>query len=200
VTRGTADLSFYNSLFIFGPGPPGLYDKFHLVPFGEYIPFRRILAIRTLANLGVDFTPGEGLRTLRVDSLPAFSPLICYEAIFPGEVARADDRPQFLVNVTNDGWYGNTAGPYQHFASARTRAIEEGLPLARSANTGISGVIDSYGRIVASLGLGKAGYVDADLPQPIAPTIFVRYGDAPLWILFAAFALLYAWARRRDRR
>ena len=171
------------------------YDKFHLVPFGEYIPFRRILPLPTLVNLGVDFTPGEGLRTLHLDGLPAFSPLICYEAIFSGEVARRDDRPQLLINVTNDGWYGRTAGPYQHFASARIRAIEEGLPLVRSANTGISGVMDAYGRIVVQLGLGKTDYVDADLPPAAAPTIFSRYGERPLWILVVGLFVLFVVAR-----
>ncbi len=176
------------------------YDKFHLVPFGEYIPFRHILPLHTLANLGVDFTAGEGLRTMRLGVLPSFSPLICYEGIFSGEVAKRDDRPEFLINITNDGWYGKTAGPYQHFVSARTRAIEEGLPLLRSANTGISGVVDPYGRLVAKLGLGKAGFVDADLPEPLRPTIFSRYGDTPLGVLFAVLLLFCAGARFRERR
>lgn len=173
------------------------YDKFHLVPFGEYIPFRNILPLRTLANLGVDFTAGSGLQTLHLDGLPAFSPLICYEAIFPHEVARPDDRPEMLVNITNDGWYGKTAGPYQHFISARLRAIEEGIPLIRAANTGISGVIDAYGRITAEIGLGKTGYVDADVPVAIAPTFYSRYGDMPLWVLFAVLCGCAATLRLR---
>lgn len=176
------------------------YDKFHLVPFGEYIPFRRIFPGRTLANLGVDFTPGQGLRTLHLDGMPSFSPLICYEAIFPGEVARQDDRPQMLVNITNDGWYGRTAGPYQHFASARTRAIEEGLPMVRAANTGISGVIDPYGRIVAKIDLGQTGFVDADVPEALPPTIFSRYGDAMVWGLFAVVAGIGVCLRQRNVR
>lgn len=166
------------------------YDKFHLVPFGEYIPLRRVFSLRTLANLGVDFTAGEGLRTLHLEGVPAFSPLICYEAIFPGEVARREDRPQFLVNVTNDGWYGKTAGPYQHYAIARTRAIEEGLPLIRSANTGVSGVIDAYGRITAQIDLGKAGFVDAVIPDALSPTIYDQYGDYSLWAIFGIFTAL----------
>jgi apolipoprotein N-acyltransferase len=176
------------------------YDKFHLVPFGEYIPFRRYVPLRTLANLGVDFTAGDGLSTLHIDGLPPFSPLICYEAIFPGEVALHSDRPHFLVNVTNDGWYGRTAGPYQHFAIARARAIEEGLPLIRSANTGISGVIDPYGRMIAMLDLGKTAFVDADLPQTIPPTIFSRYGEQPLWMLFAGFAAMAGLLRSARQR
>ena len=169
------------------------YDKAHLVPFGEYIPFRRLLAsLPTLANLGIDFTPGQGRRTLHLDGIPSFSPLICYEVIFPGEVALRDDRPNFLINITNDGWYGRTAGPYQHFAIARARAIEEGVPLVRSANTGISGVIDAYGRIVAEIGLGEKGYVDADLPQTASPTLFSLWGDRSLFGLFSAFVVLTA--------
>jgi apolipoprotein N-acyltransferase len=175
------------------------YDKVHLVPFGEYIPFRSIFPGRTLVNLGVDFTAGPGLRTLHIDGLPAFSPLVCYEAIFPGEVARRDDRPQLLINVTNDGWYGNTAGPYQHFAAAQMRAIEEGLPLVRSANTGISGVVDAYGRVVVALGLGKTGSIDTDLPSALSPTLFVRYGDGVVWILFGVCAVLFG-ALRLTRR
>ena len=135
------------------------YDKHHLVPFGEYIPYRSLLpiALKPLIQMGVDFTPGDSAYTLHVAGLPPFSPLICYEVIFTGDVVPQNDRPQLLVNVTNDGWYGNTAGPYQHFAMARVRAIEEGLPLIRAANTGISGVVDSYGRITAMLNLGIQG-------------------------------------------
>lgn len=175
------------------------YDKFHLVPFGEYIPFRKFIPIRTLANLGVDFTAGKGLQTLKLDELPTFSPLICYEAIFPGEVARRDERPDFLVNITNDGWYGRTAGPYQHFASARARAIEEGLPLVRSANTGISAVIDPHGRSTAKINLSAKGFVDAYLPHALPPTIFSRYGEKPLWAMFAGFLLLGLGLRHRAK-
>ena len=161
------------------------YDKFHLVPFGEYVPLRKFLPMHPFVHMGIDFTPGEGLRTLHMDGLPSFSPLICYEAIFPGEVEQHDDRPHVLVNVTNDGWYGDTSGPYQHFASASTRAIEEGVPLVRAANTGISGVVDPYGRVVTKLALGKTGFIDADLPDVIAPTVFSRFGEKPLWGIFA---------------
>ena len=171
------------------------YDKFHLVPFGEYIPLRRVLSLRTLANLGVDFTAGQGLRTLHLDGLPTFSPLICYEAIFPNEVAVRDDRPQILINITNDGWYGRTAGPYQHFVIARTRAIEEGIPLVRSANTGISAVIDAYGRIVVKLDLGKSGIIDVNIPEVIAPTLFSKQGDHTVWGLFVFLAMI-CWALR----
>jgi len=172
------------------------YDKFHLVPFGEYIPLRKIFPLRTLANLGLDFSSGDGPHTLRVPNLPSFSPFVCYEAIFPGAVTDHADRPQFLLNVTNDGWYGHTSGPYQHFAAAKVRAIEEGLPLVRAANTGISGVVDSYGRVVARLGVGRSGFVDADLPQSVRTSVFSVYGDDILWILFVLATMSAVYFRK----
>lgn len=194
VIRREADqqhrLHYYNSLIALNAKAQVLadYDKFHLVPFGEYIPFRHILPLRALANMGLDFSTGDGVHSLRVLGLPSFSPLICYEAIFPGEVADSKDRPHFLLNITNDGWYGNTAGPYQHFALVRLRAIEEGLPLVRVANTGISGVIDAYGRIQSILGVGVRGFIDVDLPQSLIPTWYSRHGEMVLWLLFGALA------------
>jgi apolipoprotein N-acyltransferase len=174
------------------------YDKFHLVPFGEYIPLRNILPFHALVSLG-DFSTGDGPHSLRVLSLPLFSPLVCYEIIFSGEVAARDDRPGFLLNVTNDGWYGATAGPYQHFAIARTRAVEEGLPLVRAANTGISGVVDSYGQIITHLGVGQTGIIDSDLPQALPATLFVHYGERPLWLIFALLACSLLWLRVHKR-
>jgi len=163
------------------------YDKHHLVPFGEYIPFRREMSVirpLALAVSGIgDFTPGEGVKTLHLEGRPSFSPLICYEVIFPREVADAADRPQWLVNVTNDGWYGNSAGPYQHLAIARLRAIEEGLPLVRAANTGISAVVDPVGRTIARQPLLTAGRLDSILPQPLPPTLYARFGNALFYIL-----------------
>ncbi len=185
-------LHYYNSLIAIDDHARVVagYDKVHLVPFGEFMPLRRFVPIPALVNLGLDFSFGDAARSLRVIGLPPFSPLICYEVIFSGDVVDRDDRPQFLMNITNDGWYGRTAGPYQHFANAKFRAVEEGLPLVRAANTGISGVVDAYGRITARLGVGKTGYLDADLPQALEPTFFSRYKEIPLWALFG-IATLY---------
>jgi apolipoprotein N-acyltransferase len=174
------------------------YDKFHLVPFGEYVPLRNILPIEKITPGTSDFASGPGTRTLALPGLPPVSPLVCYEAIFPGAVtARAGQRPQWLLNVTNDAWFGQSAGPHQHFASARLRAIEEGLPLVRAANTGISAVIDPYGRVLASLALGREGVLDAALPQALPPTPFARVGNWVLLVLLAAAIGAMAILRRR---
>ena len=145
-----------------------VYDKHHLVPFGEYVPLRSVLPVGKLTAGRQDFSPGPGIRTLVLDGLPPFSPLICYEVIFPGRVAEKNNPPQWLLNLTNDAWFGFSSGPYQHFAAARLRAVEEGLPLVRVANTGISGVIDPYGRVVRRLGLGQEGIIDSPLPVETA--------------------------------
>ena len=159
--------------------PRAVYDKGHLVPFGEYMPLGRLLNLGSIAGGMTFLSAGPGLTTLRLPGLPPVSPLICYEIIFPGAVARADDRPDWLLNLTNDGWYGISAGPYQHFATARLRAVEEGLPLVRVANTGISAFVDPYGRVLAALALGEQGYLDGSLPRPLAaPTLYARFGDA----------------------
>lgn len=167
----------------------GIYDKHHLVPFGEYMPLRSILPISRVVPGLLDFSAGPGPRTLMLPGLPPFSPLICYEVIFPGAVVADGLRPAWLLNVTNDGWFGMSSGPYQHFASARMRAVEEGLPLVRAANTGISGVVDPYGRVLDRLGLGERGVIDSALPLPTA-TVYARTGDLPtatvVLLIFAA--------------
>ncbi|MGI9481305.1 MAG: apolipoprotein N-acyltransferase [Hyphomicrobiales bacterium] len=150
-------------------------DKFHLVPFGEYLPLGAVLeplGFRKLVTLPGGFIAGQGPRTLPVPNAPAASPLICYEAIFSGNVIDDSERPGWLLNVTNDAWFGDTFGPRQHFAQARMRAIEEGLPMVRAANTGISAVIGPYGRVLQSLPLGTQGVLDAKLPDAASPTLF----------------------------
>jgi apolipoprotein N-acyltransferase len=173
----------YNSFAIFGPQGKliGTYDKFHLVPFGEYVPggplLRAIGVTEVAASTG--FSSGPGPKTMMVPGAPAAGPLICYEVIFPGEVT-SEPRPGWLVNVTDDSWFGPDTGPMQHLLIARVRAIEEGLPIVRAANSGISAVIDAHGRVRASLGLGLRDVVDANLPVALSPTPFVRYGNVML--------------------
>jgi apolipoprotein N-acyltransferase len=176
------------------------YDKSHLVPFGEYVPLRAILPIGKIVGGAVDFSAGHGPRTIELPGLPPASPLICYEAIFPGAVVDAAHRPDWLLNVTNDGWYGISSGPYQHFAAARMRAVEEGLPLVRAANTGISGIVDPYGRITESLELGARGVVDGALPKPLPPTLFARLGNGIALGLMALFGLAALLIRRQAAR
>lgn len=192
VTEGTdGNMRFHNSLTVLGDKGKVIdaYDKFHLVPFGEYIPWREKLNLTPLAlaisGIG-DFTRGTGNRTLKADGLPPFSPLICYEVIFPGAVVDRQNRPDWMVNVTNDGWYGKTAGPHQHFEIARVRAIEEGLPLVRVANTGISAIVTPLGAITTSINLGTSGSTEARLPAPLPPTIYARFGD----VLFSLMLVL----------
>ncbi|WP_395019624.1 apolipoprotein N-acyltransferase [Dongia sp.] len=155
----------------------GTADKFHLVPLGEYVPLRGIFPfINKLTPGSMNFTPGPGPRTLHTSALPPFSPLICYEVIFPGAVVDPQDRPALLVNVTNDGWFGTSTGPSQHFATARFRSVEEGIPMLRAANTGISGVIDAYGRVETRSNLVVEAVIDATVPPALEPTPFARFG------------------------
>lgn len=169
----------------------GGYDKFHLVPFGEYMPLRKWLPLsRVVPGIG-DFHRGPGPRTLLLPGLPALSPLICYEAIFPGRVLDTMERPRWLLNVTNDAWFGESSGPHQHFTSARFRAVEEGLPLIRAANTGISAIVDAYGRVRSSLDLGVEGVLDGSLPPALEPTPYAKLQDGTLLgLLVAGFVLL----------
>lgn len=162
------------------------YDKAHLVPFGEYVPFRGWLPIGKITPGSTDLSAGSGPQTIALPGIPAFSPLVCYEVIFPGAVADPDTRPAWLLNPTNDAWYGRSSGPYQHFAIARTRAVEEGLPLVRVANNGISGVVDAEGRIVARTHLNDITYADIELPGPGRPTPYERFGD---WAFIALLAI-----------
>lgn len=188
VNRREAGL-FYNSFITMGRGGliDGFYDKQHLVPFGEYVPGGDLLhqiGIRGFgSSYGGGFTSGTGQRTLEVEGIGAVRPLICYEGIFAEEVGTADDRPRALVLITNDAWFGKDAGPLQHLAQARLRAIEQGLPMVRVANTGVSAMIDAQGRITASIGLNRQAYLDVRLPPAAAPTLYSRYGELPLQAL-----------------
>jgi len=165
-----------NSLVaIQGPGrPPAVYDKAHLVPFGEYPPSWMPLPIQLVPGRG--FAAGPGPMTLRLAGLPAVGPLICYEAIFPGEVVAEHDRPAWMVNVTNDAWFGHSSGPRQHLMAARLRAVEEGLPLMRAANTGVTAGFDAFGHEVGRLPVGEAGVLVVSLPGSLPPTLFARLG------------------------
>jgi apolipoprotein N-acyltransferase len=177
------------------------YDKSHLVPFGEYVPLRAILPINKITPGTIDFSAGPGPRTIRIPGVPPFSPLICYEAIFPGAVVDANDRPDWLLNITNDAWYGYTSGPFQHFAIARVRAVEEGLPLVRDGNNGISGVVDAYGRVDRKFALDGVGVLDVSLPAKLPPTLYAQFGDWGFVALFAALVLCVAAPRLpRGRR
>lgn len=176
------------------------YDKHQLVPFGEFVPLRSILPFEKITPGALDFSRGAGVRTLRILDIPAFSPLICYEAVFPWHAAQKSDRPAWLLNLTNDAWYGDSAGPYQHFDMTRMRAIEQGLPLARVANTGISALIDPYGRIVGKLPLNVRGLIDKNLPKQLSITFYATYGEAPVLIaLFLAFMTYILYFIRRMR-
>jgi len=189
--------TFFNSFFIFAHGGRliATYDKFHLVPFGEYVPsFLRALGLSNVVNIPGSFGFGSGPRTFDIPGAPPVGPLICYEILFPGEVT-AKDRPQWFVNVTDDSWFGppSSAGPYQHLLIARVRAIEEGIPVARAANTGVSAVIDPMGRIVKELGSGKAGVVDSALPSALPETFFAQWGEIAflLMLIFGVGAGLF---------
>jgi apolipoprotein N-acyltransferase len=172
------------------------YDKAHLVPFGEYVPLRSWLPFKKITAGTMDLSAGPGPQTIALPGLPSFAALICYEVIFPGAIVDRSDRPAWMLNVTNDAWYGRSSGPYQHFAIARTRAIEEGLPLVRVANNGISAIVDAAGRVLARTRLDAVGNLDAALPGPAAPTLYVRAGD---WMLLALLLLGAAPAAMRLR-
>lgn len=190
---------YFNSLVLYDAQlkPLATYDKAHLVPFGEYIPLNNILPMKPFVDFS-GFTPGTGLLTQNTDGTPPFSGLVCYEVIFPGAVTSAKKDAEWMVNVTNDGWYGDSAGPYQHLTKTVFRAVEEGLPLARSANTGISALIDPYGRVLGRIPYGTASFIDHPLPKPApSATFYVLYGDIPV---LSALALLLACVFFRGRR
>jgi apolipoprotein N-acyltransferase len=193
----------YNSIYVIGDDGTilAVYDKNHLVPFGEYLPFQDLMerfGLQQLTKVHGGYIAGNRRRAIALPRAPKVLPLICYEVIFPGEIGSPDDRPGWIVNVTNDAWFGLSPGPYQHLQQARLRAIEEGLPIVRVANSGISAVIDPTGRIVAMIGLGQEGVTDSALPAALRPTLYARAGDIPLLLVIAASALLIM-RNRRDR-
>lgn len=200
---GTQITRAYNSIYVIDHDGTilSMYDKLHLVPFGEYLPFQSAmekLGFVQITKVRGGFIPGDRRRTMAVPNAPRMLPLICYEAIFPGDIVPGDDRPGWIVNLTNDGWFGISTGPYQHLQQARLRAVEEGLPIVRSANTGISAVIDPFGRIVAQLGLGAEGVLDSALPKPTAPTLFSRVRDMPVALAVALSTVIVI--RRRAKQ
>ncbi|WP_183417377.1 apolipoprotein N-acyltransferase [Limibacillus halophilus] len=194
-------IRFWNSLFAFdGNGRQvSAYDKAHLVPFGEYVPFRSILGATKLTAGRADFNAGPGVSLMEIPGLPPYSALICYEIIFPGAVTpkASAARPQWLLNLTNDNWFGLSSGPYQHLAAARLRAVEEGLPVVRAANGGISASIDSYGRFLGKLPLGRSGVLDVGLARPLQhPTLFSKINHYTSMFLLGFFYLLVLLLRR----
>ena len=201
--RADGRLDWYNSLFVVAESGEVLsvYDKHHLVPFGEYLPLQDLLeaiGIRQLAGRSGGFASGPGPQIVTAPGAPRFAALICYEAVFPAAIPAASaaaGRPDLLIQITNDAWFGDSGGPWQHLAQARFRAIEQGLPFLRSANTGVSAAIDPYGRVTASLSLGERGYLDAAVPAPLPPTPYVLYWDSAFWLLLGSFGL-FLLARR----
>jgi apolipoprotein N-acyltransferase len=202
----------FNSLVAISEGRKiiAFYDMGKLVPWGEYIPWQEVIP-RTLLSpivsrpdfgpgaMRLDYSPGTGPRTLSLPGLPAFAPMICYEVIFPERASVPDHPPQWLLAITNDAWFGQSTGPYQHFEMARLRAIEQGMPMIIAGNTGISASIDPYGRVLASLGLGQRGILDVELPKSIAGgTVYGRYGEWFLFSLLSGTAFLMAWRRLRS--
>lgn len=173
------------------------YDKSHLVPFGEYVPLRGILPFDKVVPIASDLVAGSGVQTRPVPHAPSAGFLVCYEVIFPAEVVHPEHRPQWLINVTNDGWYGLSAGPYQHLAAAQMRAVEEGLPLVRVAGSGISAVISPYGQIKASLPLGAEGVLDAALPRALPPTFYARFHNIVVFVLLGLCGLILICKRQR---
>jgi apolipoprotein N-acyltransferase len=203
VQRGEGGL-YYNTLaLVDGAGQViATYDKHHLVPFGEYIPLGDLLGrwgIRGLAaSDGAAYAAGPGPAVMDVPGIGTVMPLICYEGIFAEEVNAMPARANLLLLVTNDAWFGENVGPYQHLAQGRLRAIEQGLPMVRVANTGVSALIDPQGRVLGSIPLGQEGVLDLPLPAPEPPTPYTIWGDWPLLLLLVAVALALSMRRMRD--
>lgn len=197
---GTRTTRAYNSVYVIDHDGSilGIYDKVHLVPFGEYLPLQSLLeriGLTQLTKIRGGFIEGDRRRAMQVPRAPSMIPLICYEVIFPAAAVPDDQRPGWILNVTNDAWFGISSGPYQHFQQARVLAITQGLPLVRATNNGISAVIDPVGRIVRSLPLGAEGVLDSPLPRAMDPTVYVRFGDLGAILLMVVAGILLV--RRR---
>lgn len=206
--RGEADVTaeggarYFNSLFVLhdegetGLRITGIYDKHRLVPFGEYLPMGQLmgrLGVRSLVHVPADFSAGPTPAPIDIPGAPRAQPLICYESLYPGFTPGANDRPGWIVNVSNDAWFGRTSGPLQHLNLASYRAIETGLPVVRATPTGVSAMIDPWGRIIADARLdpGEGGVIDAWLAQPAAITPYGRFGDGMFWLaVIASLALV----------
>jgi apolipoprotein N-acyltransferase len=197
-----AGSSVFNSILGIAPGGKVIarYDKWRLVPFGEYLPLAAMLeplGLRRIVTVPGGLMPGDGPKIVRLEGFPAFVPLVCYEAVFPGASQPEGERAAFLLNVTNDAWFGDSAGPHQHFEQARMRAVEQGLPLIRAANTGISAVVDGHGRVRAEAALGTRAVVDALLPVALSSTTYARFGIAGFIAMCGlSIAVLNIYSRR----
>ncbi len=200
-------LRYFNSMAVIAPdGRVGaVHDKHHLVPFGEYIPFGDLASewfglTAFAARDGNAYSAGPGPALVDLGSgLGRVLPLICYEAVFPQDLRGLPARPDWLLAITNDAWFGTLTGPYQHFAQARLRAIEQGLPLVRVANTGISGVIDARGRVRALIPLDQAAWLDVALPGELPQPPYARWGELPVLLVLAGFAAVLGPIRLRNR-
>ncbi len=200
-TPGSTRERVFNAIVtIDGNGQIGqAYDKVHLVPMGEYLPMQELaeqIGLMQLTHLQGGFEAGSMRTPMDAGKAGSFLPLICYEAVFPQE-ARNDARAGFLLNLTNDAWFGITPGPYQHARQALLRGVEQGLPVVRVANSGISFIADPLGRMTVRLELGTRGARDGALPAPLSPTLYARYADWPFLALLIGFMLVAAIAPRR---
>ena len=190
--RSGEDFDVWNSIFVINKtGVTAHYDKHHLVPFGEYVPLQKFLPfVEKITGGASGFSRGDGAKTLLTNNF-SFSPLLCYEVIFSNEVVDKNHRPDLLVNLTNDAWFGSSSGPYQHLDMAKMRAIEQGTALVRVAGTGVTAFIDPFGRVVAEIKLNQEGILDVDFIKNLTPTIYERFSYLPLILLTSAmFAFL----------
>lgn len=191
----------WNSVFAVGnQGVIAHYDKHHLVPFGEYMPLQKYLPfVQKITDGAIGFSAGTGPKTIH-GKFFSFSPLLCYEVIFPDKIIDRNDRPDLLVNLTNDAWFGNSSGPYQHFDMAAMRAVEYGIPLARVANTGITAFFDPFGRVKNKINLNQEGIIDVDLVKNLEPTIYAKYYFLPLFLLISSFVIFFITRRNVTRQ